>query len=69
MPKPYMVKFPKEGDTIAVVASCWLTEDKEFCFWPLEMRGSEVMAMAERKGPPKANWGTYPVVVMARCSK
>ncbi|KAH7960922.1 hypothetical protein HPB49_024856 [Dermacentor silvarum] len=42
-------------DSYAVLPSCWLSEHKEFCLWPIETRGSEVMAMAERQDPPKEN--------------
>ncbi|KAH7959242.1 hypothetical protein HPB49_009625 [Dermacentor silvarum] len=69
MPKPYrVVKFPMEDDTIAVVPSSWMSEDERYCFWPLHTRGSEVKSWVQKQRPPSENWGTYPAVVLARCT-
>ncbi|XP_075556522.1 uncharacterized protein LOC142588568 [Dermacentor variabilis] len=69
MPKPYrVVKFPEENGCLAVVPTSWLAQNEDLCFWPQCVKGSEVKSMVKNQVAPQQDWGTYPVVVMARCS-
>ncbi|KAL1469383.1 hypothetical protein MTO96_025107 [Rhipicephalus appendiculatus] len=69
MPKLYaVVKFPQEENKVAVVPLTWLTEDHSFCFWPPKMRGVRVPQLIRDLVAPSAEWGTYPVTIMARCT-
>ncbi|KAL1427014.1 hypothetical protein MTO96_017762 [Rhipicephalus appendiculatus] len=67
MPKLYaVVKFPEEQNKV-VVPLTWLTEDRKYCFWPPKMRALRVHELTRDLVGPSADWGMYPVTVMARC--
>lgn len=63
-----VVKFPQEDDSLAVVPLSWLSEDRAQCFWPFNIKGSELLALVEKKAEPDLDaWKTYPVVVLTTC--
>lgn len=55
-----IVSFTAENDTISLVPSNWLTEDKTHCFWPPFPAGSAI----NKKTQPTSTWSRVPIEII-----